>query len=64
MPSPYRKHFDEEKCAQMIKIFKNYNDGMMEVGELKDVVKDMGHNEITEEQTQVLLSRFSTDGFI
>lgn len=69
IPYTYRKHFTPEACTELIKTFKNYDkngDAKMDKGEFKAALKDMGHDEVSDEQAGVLLARFDKDnsGFI
>ena len=69
IPYTYRKHFTPEACTELIKTFKNYDkngDAKMDKGEFKAALKDMGHDEVSDEQAGALLARFDKDnsGFI
>lgn len=69
VPFLYRKHFKTEECTQLITTFKGYDkngDGKMDVGEFQAALKDMGHDEVSEDMAKALLSRFDADksGFI
>lgn len=69
IPYTYRKHFSPESCTELIKTFKNYDkngDAKMDKNEFKAALKDMGHDEVSDEQAGALLARFDKDnsGFI
>ena len=69
IPYTYRKHFSPESCTELVKTFKNYDkngDQKMDKSEFKAALKDMGHDEVSDEQAGALLARFDKDnsGFI
>ena len=69
VPFVYRKHFSPEETTQLVSTFKGYDknsDGKMDVNEFQAALKDMGHDEVSEAQSQALLQRFDADksGFI
>ena len=71
VPYTYRKHFNPEHIATLINTFKNYDkdgNGKMDKNELKIALKDMGHDEVSQNDELVgkLLVRFDKDnsGFI
>ena len=71
VPYTYRKHFNPEHITGLINTFKNYDkdgNGKMDKNELKVALKDMGHDEVSQNDELVgkLLTRFDKDnsGFI
>jgi anthranilate phosphoribosyltransferase len=69
VPYAYRKHFNPESVTQLITTFKHYDkDGnsKMDKTEFKAALKDMGEDNVTDEQVGALLSKFDQDnsGFI
>lgn len=69
VPYAYRKHFNPESVTQLITTFKHYDkDGnsKMDKTEFKAALKDMGEDNVTDEQVSALLSKFDQDnsGFI
>ena len=69
IPYTYRKHFSPESCTELVKTFMNYDkngDQKMDKSEFKAALKDMGHDEVSDEQAGALLARFDKDnsGFI
>ena len=71
VPYTYRKHFNPEHITGLINTFKNYDkdgNGKMDKNELKVALKDMGHDEVSQNDELVgkLLERFDKDnsGFI
>ena len=52
IPYTYRKHFSPEACTELVKTFKNYDkngDCKMDKNEFKGALKDMGHDEVSDE---------------
>ena len=71
VPYTYRKHFNPEHITGLINTFKNYDkdgNGKMDKNELKVALKDMGHDEVSQNDELVgkLLERFDKDnsGFV
>ena len=69
VPYTYTKHFNPESVTQLVNTFKGYDkngDGKMDKTEFKQALKDMGEANVTDEQVNLLLSRFDVDnsGFI
>ena len=69
VPYTYRKHFTTEACTEMVATFKSYDkdgNGKMDKNEFKAALKNMGHDEVNDEQAGALLARFDKDnsGFI
>ena len=53
VPFIYRKHFTPEECTEMSNSFKFYdkdNSGSIEGAEFKQALKDMGHDDVSEDK--------------
>lgn len=64
VPFTYRKHFSPEQCTELVNSFKNYdkdNNGVMDKAEFKQALKDMGHDEVTDQIADNLLKRVDKD---
>ena len=69
VPYMYRKYFTPEQITELMNAFKNYDtdkSGNIDGKEFKNALKSMGHDDVTDEQTQELLKRVdkNTDGVI
>ena len=53
VPFVYRKYFSTEECTELVNSFRNYDkdsNGIIDETEFKQVLKDMGHDEISDEK--------------
>jgi hypothetical protein len=65
IPFIYRKLMTPEEQTAVIRSFKNFDkskDGVIEQGEFKNLLKDMGRTDVTDDQVQALFTKFDQNG--
>ena len=60
VPFAFKKVFSPEECNELARAFKSYDknkDGHMDASEFKKVCKELGSDEVSQEQIDVLFKR-------
>jgi Ca2+-binding EF-hand superfamily protein len=56
-----KKNLGPQEQTQLIKVFRNYDtnkDGVMDQGEFKNIMIDLGHRKITDTECKTMLDKF------
>ena len=59
-----KKNLGPQEQSQLIKVFKSYDtnkDGVMDKKEFKNIMIDLGHRKITDDECEKMLSDFDTN---